>query len=91
MNEGGVSIFLKKGMTAMRKKSALFLAALFLLALFAGCSGGGGGGGGGGGTTPTAVPSTPAPGGSASPTEAPDQGGSASTSQCGDALVRLLG
>ena len=70
VNEGGVSIFLKKGMTAMRKKSALFLAALFLLALFAGCSGGGGG------TTPTAAPSTPAPGGSTSPTEAPDQGGS---------------
>ena len=56
----------------MKRKTALVLAALFVLALFAGCSGGGGGGG----TTPTAAPSTPAPGGSTTPTEAPQGGGS---------------
>ena len=53
----------------MKRKFALILAVLFVLALFAGCNGGGGGT-----TTPTAAPSTPAPG-NTTPTEAPNQGG----------------
>ena len=53
----------------MKRKFALILALLFVLALFAGCNGGGKGGT----TTPTAAPSTPAPGGSTpAPTKAPD-------------------
>ena len=53
----------------MKRKFALILAMLFVLALFAGCNGGGGGI-----TTPTAAPSTPAPGDSSTPapTQAPD-------------------
>ena len=50
----------------MKRKFALILAVLFVLALFAGCNGSSGGGT----TTPTAAPSTPAPGGS-NPTPAP--------------------
>ena len=61
----------------MKRKFALILALLFVLALFAGC---GGGGGGGGTSTPTEAPSNPtqAPqgGGSSTPTEAPQGGGS---------------
>ncbi len=53
----------------MKRKFALILAVLFVLALFAGCNGNSGGGGGT--TTPTAAPSTPAPGGDSNPTPAP--------------------
>ncbi len=62
----------------MKRKFALILAVLFVLALFAGC---GGGGGGGGTSTPTEAPSNPtqAPqggGSSTNPTQAPQGGGS---------------
>ena len=56
----------------MRRKSALFLAAIFVLALFAGCTGGGSGG-----STTTPAPATQAPqGGGTNPTQAPQGGGS---------------